>query len=126
MVRACVRAPRLRPPSHHHRLACAHPPRTPFPQPRSAWTNKLIEAKDHGSVQINIGHLDASGVYRGNFTTFAIIGKMRAQVGRGGGRLRCAGSRPCRAPMQTQPHAPTHTAMHAAPRARASPTPRWT
>lgn len=48
----------------------------------SAWTNKLITAKDHASVQINIGHLDANGVYNGNFTTFALAGNVRAMVRR--------------------------------------------
>ncbi|KAF5843921.1 ribosomal protein S21 component of cytosolic 80S ribosome and 40S small subunit [Dunaliella salina] len=46
---------------------------------KCAWTNKLIEAKDHASVQINIGHLDENGVYKGTFDTFAMIGKIRAQ-----------------------------------------------
>jgi hypothetical protein len=46
----------------------------------SAWTNKLITAKDHASVQLNIGHLNEEGVYTGQFTTFALAGKVRAQV----------------------------------------------
>jgi small subunit ribosomal protein S21e len=53
--------------------------------PRSAWTNKLITAKDHASVQINIGHLDGEGVYSGTFTTYAFSGAVRQRVrGRGG------------------------------------------
>ncbi|KAJ8438826.1 hypothetical protein Cgig2_023018 [Carnegiea gigantea] len=44
-------------------------------------TNRLITAKDHASVQINIGHLDERGVYTGSFTTFALSGFVRAQVG---------------------------------------------
>lgn len=47
---------------------------------RSSWTNKLITAKDHASVQINIGHLDANGVYTGAFTTLALAGSVRAMV----------------------------------------------
>ncbi|XP_073113906.1 small ribosomal subunit protein eS21-like isoform X1 [Elaeis guineensis] len=43
-------------------------------------TNRLITAKDHASVQINIGHLDENGVYTGQFTTFALSGFIRAQV----------------------------------------------
>jgi hypothetical protein len=70
----------------------------------SAWTNKLITAKDHASVQLNIGHLNEEGVYTGQFTTFALAGKVRAQVrmgfyilvyemvGCGGGGLCCASS----------------------------------
>ncbi|CAL0316332.1 unnamed protein product [Lupinus luteus] len=42
-------------------------------------TNRLITSKDHASVQINIGHLDESGVYNGNFTTLALSGFVRAQ-----------------------------------------------
>ncbi|URD80211.1 40S ribosomal protein S4 [Musa troglodytarum] len=39
----------------------------------------LITAKDHASVQINVGHLDESGVYTGQFSTFALSGFIRAQ-----------------------------------------------
>ncbi|EFN59817.1 hypothetical protein CHLNCDRAFT_29353 [Chlorella variabilis] len=44
---------------------------------KCSWTNKLITAKDHGSVQLNIGHLDESGVYNGSFSTFALCGQLR-------------------------------------------------
>ncbi|XP_057962564.1 small ribosomal subunit protein eS21y isoform X1 [Malania oleifera] len=43
-------------------------------------TNRLITAKDHASVQINIGHLDEHGLYTGQFSTFALCGFVRAQV----------------------------------------------
>lgn len=46
----------------------------------SSATNRLITSKDHASVQINIGHLDANGLYTGQFTTFALCGFVRAQV----------------------------------------------
>lgn len=46
----------------------------------SSATNRLITAKDHASVQINVGHLDESGVYNGHFSTFALCGYVRAQV----------------------------------------------
>ena len=46
----------------------------------SSWTNKLITAKDHRSVQINIGHLDENGVYTNSFSTFALCGQVRARV----------------------------------------------
>lgn len=46
----------------------------------SSATNRLITSKDHASVQINIGHVDASGHYTGQFTTFALCGFVRAQV----------------------------------------------
>lgn len=48
----------------------------------SSWTNKLITSKDHAAVQINIGHLNEEGVYTtGQFSTFALTGAVRAQVG---------------------------------------------
>ena len=47
---------------------------------RSSWTNKLITAKDHGAIQINVGHLDESGVYNNSFTTFAVNGRVRTNV----------------------------------------------
>ncbi|CAN1851111.1 40S ribosomal protein S21-2, partial [Linum perenne] len=42
-------------------------------------TNRLITSKDHASVQINVGHLDANGRYTGQFSTFALCGFVRAQ-----------------------------------------------
>uniref|UniRef100_A0A0E0D0D2 Small ribosomal subunit protein eS21 n=1 Tax=Oryza meridionalis TaxID=40149 RepID=A0A0E0D0D2_9ORYZ len=42
-------------------------------------TNRIITAKDHASVQINIGHVDENGLYDGRFTTFALSGFIRAQ-----------------------------------------------
>ncbi|CAL4935353.1 unnamed protein product [Urochloa decumbens] len=42
-------------------------------------TNRIITAKDHASVQINIGHVDENGLYDGHFTTFALSGFVRAQ-----------------------------------------------
>ena len=46
----------------------------------SAWTNKLITAKDHAAVQLNIGHLNEEGMYNGQTTTFAFSGSVRAMV----------------------------------------------
>jgi small subunit ribosomal protein S21e len=45
----------------------------------SSSTNRLITSKDHASVQLNVGHLDANGIYTGQFTTFALCGNVRAQ-----------------------------------------------
>ncbi|XP_078160654.1 small ribosomal subunit protein eS21 [Carex rostrata] len=42
-------------------------------------TNRLITAKDHASVQINVGHVDENGIYTGQFTTFALSGSIRSQ-----------------------------------------------
>ena len=47
---------------------------------KCAWTNRLIDAKDHASIQINIGHLDDTGVYTGQYTTLALSGFVRAMV----------------------------------------------
>ncbi|KAI9135859.1 40S ribosomal protein S21 [Paraphysoderma sedebokerense] len=41
-------------------------------------TGRLIAAKDHASVQINIGDVDASGRYTGTYKTFALCGFVRA------------------------------------------------
>ncbi|EGG19971.1 SNF2-related domain-containing protein [Cavenderia fasciculata] len=40
-------------------------------------TNRLITAKDHASVQINIGHVNSEGCYTGEQTTFAFCGFLR-------------------------------------------------
>uniref|UniRef100_A0A7N0U938 40S ribosomal protein S21 n=1 Tax=Kalanchoe fedtschenkoi TaxID=63787 RepID=A0A7N0U938_KALFE len=42
-------------------------------------TNRLITSKDHASVQMNIGHLDANGIFNNQFSTFALCGYIRAQ-----------------------------------------------
>ncbi|KAG5553642.1 hypothetical protein RHGRI_011512 [Rhododendron griersonianum] len=47
--------------------------------PRNSATNRLITAKDHASVQLNVGHLDEAGRYTGQFSTFALCGYIRAQ-----------------------------------------------
>jgi len=47
---------------------------------RSSWSNKLIKAKDHASVQLNVGHLGEDGVFNGDFSTIALAGNVRAMV----------------------------------------------
>ncbi|CAA7398437.1 unnamed protein product [Spirodela intermedia] len=42
-------------------------------------TNRLITAKDHASIQINVGHLDENDIYTGQFTTLALSGLIRSQ-----------------------------------------------
>lgn len=50
----------------------------------SSWTKRLITAKDHASVQINVGDVDpATGRYTGTFKTFALCGYIRDKVRRG-------------------------------------------
>jgi len=46
----------------------------------SAWTSRLISAKDHGSVQINVANVDpVTGVYTGDYKAFALAGYIRAK-----------------------------------------------
>jgi len=40
-------------------------------------TNRLIGAKDHAAVQINIGHVNQNGVYTAEYTAFALCGFIR-------------------------------------------------
>ncbi|CAG8495390.1 5615_t:CDS:2 [Ambispora leptoticha] len=42
-------------------------------------TNRLITSKDHASVQINVGNVDAQGRYTGTFSTYALCGFIRGQ-----------------------------------------------
>lgn len=59
----------------------------PFDFLCSSWTHRLITAKDHASVQINVGIVDpATGRYTGDFKTYAICGYIRSKV-----RLRLPG-----------------------------------
>merc|ERR1711924_214272 len=44
---------------------------------KCSWSNRLIGAKDHAAIQINIGHLDDKGVYTGKYTTMCISGATR-------------------------------------------------
>lgn len=43
----------------------------------SSSTNRLVTAKDHASVQINIGRVDENGVLTGEFDTIALCGFVR-------------------------------------------------
>lgn len=44
----------------------------------SSYTNRLISAKDHGSIQINVGNVDpTTGLFTGESTTFALAGYIR-------------------------------------------------
>lgn len=43
-------------------------------------TNRVISAKDHASVQINIGEIDETGRFTGNFKTYALCGILRGQA----------------------------------------------
>lgn len=43
-------------------------------------TNRVITAKDHASVQINVGEIDETGRFTGNFKTYALCGFLRHLV----------------------------------------------
>ncbi|KAL8270254.1 hypothetical protein Esti_005813 [Eimeria stiedai] len=40
-------------------------------------TSRLIPAKEHGAVQINVGMVDEAGRYTGDYTTVALSGAVR-------------------------------------------------
>merc|ERR1711976_574389 len=44
-------------------------------------TNRVITSKDHASVQLNIAHVDANGVYQGDYETVAFSGFVRFHSG---------------------------------------------
>jgi len=46
---------------------------------KCSWTHRLIESKDHAAVQINVGNVDASGKYTGEYSTFALCGYIRSK-----------------------------------------------
>lgn len=46
--------------------------------PSSSYTNRLISAKDHASIQLNVAHVDQSGAaIPGEYTPFVISGFVR-------------------------------------------------
>ncbi|EJK64981.1 hypothetical protein THAOC_14227, partial [Thalassiosira oceanica] len=45
---------------------------------KCSWTNRLIRAKDHGSVQINVANVDpVTGLYTGETTAYCLSGYIR-------------------------------------------------
>ncbi|CAJ0626936.1 20274_t:CDS:2 [Entrophospora sp. SA101] len=40
-------------------------------------TNRIITAKDHASVQINVGEVDENGQYKNEWKTYALCGFVR-------------------------------------------------
>jgi len=45
---------------------------------KCSWTNRILTAKDHGSVQINVANVDpVTGVATGEATAFALSGYVR-------------------------------------------------
>mmetsp|Transcript_5192 Transcript_5192/g.14987 ORF Transcript_5192/g.14987 Transcript_5192/m.14987 type:complete len:86 (-) Transcript_5192:466-723(-) len=45
---------------------------------KCSWTSRLISAKDHGSVQLNVGNIDpVTGLFTGESTAYALAGYIR-------------------------------------------------
>mmetsp|Transcript_6961 Transcript_6961/g.18887 ORF Transcript_6961/g.18887 Transcript_6961/m.18887 type:complete len:86 (+) Transcript_6961:135-392(+) len=45
---------------------------------KCSWTTRLISAKDHSSVQINVANVDpVTGIATGEATPFALVGYIR-------------------------------------------------
>jgi small subunit ribosomal protein S21e len=45
---------------------------------KCSWTNRLLTAKDHGSVQINVANIDpVTGLATGESSAFALSGYLR-------------------------------------------------
>ena len=45
---------------------------------KCSWTNRLVKAKDHSSVQINVANVDpVTGVATGDFTPYCMAGDIR-------------------------------------------------
>jgi len=45
---------------------------------KCSWTNRLLTAKDHGAVQINVANVDpVTGLATGDASTFALSGCLR-------------------------------------------------
>ncbi|KAI9313515.1 30S ribosomal protein S21e [Dichotomocladium elegans] len=43
-------------------------------------TNRLITAKDHASIQLNVGDVNAEGRFTGSFATYALCGFVRREA----------------------------------------------
>ena len=45
---------------------------------KCSWTNRLVKAKDHASVQINVANVDpVTGMATGEFTPYCLAGYVR-------------------------------------------------
>ena len=45
---------------------------------KCSWTNRLVRAKDHSSVQLNVANVDpVTGVATGDFTPYCLAGYIR-------------------------------------------------
>merc|ERR1712072_147799 len=67
-------------PLHHSRSHHAErpgPSRRPLRPRKCSATNRLIIAKDHASVQINVAEVDESGKMTGSNVTYAFCGSVR-------------------------------------------------
>lgn len=45
---------------------------------KCSWTNRLVEAKDHSAVQINVANVDpVTGIATGDYTPYCLAGYIR-------------------------------------------------
>jgi small subunit ribosomal protein S21e len=44
---------------------------------KCSYTSRLISAKDHGSIQVNVSNIDANGVATGEVVKYALAGYIR-------------------------------------------------
>ena len=48
---------------------------------KCSWTNKIIQPKDFGSIQVNVAEIDSeTGTYTGKFFPVALSGAVRKRV----------------------------------------------
>jgi len=48
---------------------------------KCSFTNQILAAKDHSSIQISIATLEKNGIYNDKHEIFALCGKLRKQGG---------------------------------------------
>ncbi|KAJ0402735.1 hypothetical protein P43SY_007877 [Pythium insidiosum] len=46
---------------------------------KCSWTNRIIAAKDHASVQLSVARVNANGVYTGETDSIALAGYIRGK-----------------------------------------------
>lgn len=64
--------------THEYTLILTHHPPCRYVPRKCSATNRIIKAKDHGSVQISIAKVDENGRYTGENQVYALCGFVRA------------------------------------------------
>lgn len=73
-----ARSNRIHPHTHKYTLILTHHPPCRYVPRKCSATNRIIKAKDHGSVQISIAKVDENGRYTGENQVYALCGFVRA------------------------------------------------